>query len=49
VIVFVLEWLESDIVRTADDVERCVGWTVLGAIPTEAEGRRRVLEAGAKT
>jgi len=48
VAVFILEWLESDILRTADDVERCVGWTVLGAIPTEAEGRRRVIEAGVK-
>jgi len=37
-IVFILEWLESDIVRTADDVERCVGWTVLGTIPAGAEG-----------
>jgi capsular polysaccharide biosynthesis protein len=34
VIVFVLEWLESDIVRTAEDVERYIGVTVLGAIPT---------------
>ncbi|MCL4486565.1 MAG: Wzz/FepE/Etk N-terminal domain-containing protein [Chloroflexi bacterium] len=35
-IVFVLEWLESDIVRTADDVERFIGVTVLGSIPTMA-------------
>lgn len=34
IIVFVLEWLESDIVRTAEDVERFIGMTVLGAIPT---------------
>lgn len=32
-VVFVLEWLESDIVRTPEDVERFVGWTVLGTIP----------------
>ena len=34
IIVFALEWLESDIVRTAEDVERYIGVTVLGAIPT---------------
>jgi len=34
VIVFFLEWLESDIVRTAEDVERHVGVAVLGSIPT---------------
>jgi len=33
VIVFFLEWLESDIVRTAEDVERHVGIAVLGSIP----------------
>ena len=41
-IVFLLEWLESDIVRTAEDIERHIGVTVLGAIPTiggkESEG-----------
>lgn len=36
-IVFVLEWLESDVVRTAEDVERYIGVTVLGAIPTVTE------------
>ena len=43
-IVFVLEWLEADIVRTAGDVERFVGWTVLGVIPASAvtaAGRRK--------
>ena len=34
VIAFFLEWLESDIVRTAEDVERHVGVAVLGSIPT---------------
>ena len=36
-IVLALEWLESDIVRTTEDVERYVGVTVLGAIPTIGE------------
>jgi capsular polysaccharide biosynthesis protein len=36
VIVFFLEWLESDIVRTAEDVERHVGVAVLGSIPAIA-------------
>ncbi len=34
IIVFALEWLESDIVRTSEDLERVIGVTVLGAIPT---------------
>lgn len=37
VIVFFLEWLEADIVRTVEDVERYIGVTVLGTIPTMAE------------
>jgi capsular polysaccharide biosynthesis protein len=37
IIVFVMEWLESDIVRTSEDIERVLGVTVLGAIPTIAE------------
>jgi capsular polysaccharide biosynthesis protein len=37
VIVFVLEWLESDILRTSVDVEKAVGVTVLGVIPTGAQ------------
>ncbi len=48
-IVFFLEWLESDIVRTVEDVERLIGVTVLGTIPAMSEanplgtvkGRRR--------
>ncbi len=39
-IVFVLEWLESDIVRTAEDIERAIGVTVLGKIPTFADNAR---------
>lgn len=44
-IVFLIEWMESDIVRTPDDVERFVGWTVLGTIPVSSEqhGSRRKL------
>jgi capsular polysaccharide biosynthesis protein len=36
-IVLALEWLDSDILRTSDDVERVIGVTVLGAIPTLGE------------
>ncbi|MBN1992399.1 MAG: hypothetical protein JW953_06815 [Anaerolineae bacterium] len=32
-VVFFLEWLETDIIRTSADVERAIGVTVLGAIP----------------
>ena len=46
---FGLEYLESDVLRSADDVERYVGVPVLGSIPTisgsegmtGAEGKRR--------
>jgi capsular polysaccharide biosynthesis protein len=34
--VFVLEWLDSDIIRTSEDVERVAGVTILGSIPTIA-------------
>lgn len=40
VVIFVLEWLESDILRTVEDVERVIGVTVLGSIPTVAEHAR---------
>ena len=33
-VIFFLEWIESGIVRTPQDVERRLGLTVLGAIPT---------------
>lgn len=42
--VFVMEWLESDIVRAPEDVERVLGLTVLGSIPKITEK-----EAGAQT
>ena len=34
IIVFFLEWLQSETLRTVSDVEKVVGVTVLGAIPT---------------
>ncbi len=34
IIVFVLEWLESDIVRSSEDVERYIGVPVIGSIPS---------------
>jgi capsular polysaccharide biosynthesis protein len=37
IIIFVLEWLESDIVRSAEDIERALGMAVLGSIPTMGE------------
>jgi capsular polysaccharide biosynthesis protein len=41
IVVFVLEWLESDIVRTTEDIERVIGVTVLGSIPTITEKEDR--------
>jgi capsular polysaccharide biosynthesis protein len=39
VVVFFLEWLEQDIIRSPADLERTIGVTVLAAIPTlAAEG-----------
>jgi capsular polysaccharide biosynthesis protein len=40
VIVFFLEWLQSDVLTTAQDVERAVGVPVLGAIPAVNDQRR---------
>ncbi|HEY65998.1 MAG TPA: hypothetical protein G4O02_15655 [Caldilineae bacterium] len=41
-IVFFLEWLEADILRSPESVERTLGIPVLGAIPSQsAEGHRR--------
>ena len=34
VIVFFLEWLQSDVLRTVGDVEKVVGISVLGTVPT---------------
>jgi capsular polysaccharide biosynthesis protein len=42
VVVFVLEWLEADVLRTSEDVERHLGMAVLGLIPTlPGSGSRR--------
>lgn len=39
IIVFFLEWLQSDILRTVADVEKVAGVTVLGAIPAGSESK----------
>jgi capsular polysaccharide biosynthesis protein len=42
-VVFFLEWLEQDVIRSAADVERAIGVTVLGNIPpvpSEGGGRQ---------
>jgi capsular polysaccharide biosynthesis protein len=39
IVVFFLEWLGSDILRTTADVEKAVGVTVLGTIPAGSESR----------
>ena len=45
-IVFVLEWIESGILRTPEDVERTMGMNVLGAIPSgEIKSRRARAQA----
>jgi capsular polysaccharide biosynthesis protein len=45
VVVFFLEWLQADILRTPGDVEKSLGLTVLGAIPVRGDssggGRRK--------
>ena len=40
-VVFFLEWLEQDVIRSAGDVERTIGVTVLGSIPPGAMGERK--------
>lgn len=47
-IAFPLEWLESDIVRTAEDVERHVGVAVLGSIPAMTSEEVMPIGAGRK-
>jgi capsular polysaccharide biosynthesis protein len=39
IIIFFLEWLQSDILRTTADVEKAVGLTVVGAIPADSESK----------
>lgn len=52
-VVFFLEWLEMDTIRTSADVERAIGTPVLGAIPpidsdlsTPGQAKRRQLVPG---
>ena len=54
-VIFFLEWLEMDIIRTSADIERAINVTVLGAIPptsgdapSQSDEKRRqlVLEMG---
>jgi capsular polysaccharide biosynthesis protein len=33
IVIFFLEWLELDTIRTTTDIERAIGVTVLGAVP----------------
>ncbi len=40
-VVFILEWLESDIIRASEDIERHTGLAVLGVIPTATSGSPR--------
>jgi capsular polysaccharide biosynthesis protein len=50
VIIFVLEYIESGVVRSPQDVERVLGLSVLGAIPVletaQASARRRARNPG---
>jgi capsular polysaccharide biosynthesis protein len=39
IIIFFLEWLQSDILRTAADVEKAMGVAVLGVIPADSESK----------
>jgi capsular polysaccharide biosynthesis protein len=42
VVLFVLEWLQADIIRTSDDLEEQAGLAVLGVIPVSAAASRAV-------
>ena len=48
-LVFLLEWLEADIIRSPEDIEEYVGLAVLGIIPeathSNRQGKRRRLRA----
>ncbi len=50
VIIFVLEYIESSVVRSPQDIERVLGLSVLGAIPiletAQASARRRARTSG---
>jgi capsular polysaccharide biosynthesis protein len=42
-VIFFLEWLEMDIIRTPADIERTIGTTVLGAIPVRLSSKEVML------
>jgi capsular polysaccharide biosynthesis protein len=50
VIIFVLEYIESSVIRSPQDVERVLGLSVMGAIPAletaQASARRRARTSG---
>jgi hypothetical protein len=43
-----LEWLEADVIRSEEDVERYLGVAVLGAIPVTAGTTGRISHTQAK-
>jgi capsular polysaccharide biosynthesis protein len=44
-VVFFLEWMEQDVIRTGEDIERTVQVTVLGVIPpAPSEGAAQAVE-----
>ena len=49
IIVFALEWLEADILRTPAAVERSLGVSVLGTIPTDVSQQARGSRRGQQT
>jgi len=48
-LVFGLEWLEADILRTPESVERTLGLPVMGAIPADGGSPARASKRGVKT
>ena len=47
-LVFGLEWLEADILRTPESVERTLGLPVMGAIPADGGAPTRASKRGVK-
>ncbi|MEM7345526.1 MAG: Wzz/FepE/Etk N-terminal domain-containing protein [Chloroflexota bacterium] len=45
-VIFFLEWLETDVIRTAEDVERVAAVPVLGAIPATASEAPQLGQSG---
>ncbi|NOX64087.1 MAG: hypothetical protein GXP42_19445 [Chloroflexi bacterium] len=48
-IVFALEWLESGVIRTPEDVERTLGLSVLAVIPPDESGRMTARQRARQT